>query len=118
MRVTECVNKDSRRHLFFWHLSGDVQEPSNQQQQYGLLSRMHQFGSSMLAFEILVYQGGQSCLSMCVTQQTQAQEPAFTYLIASTHKDLCKSTCAHAYTVSLERADRPMILMRKNRQAS
>lgn len=59
---------------------------------------MHQFGGSMFAFEIVVNQGGKSCFSMCVTQQTPAQESALIRLTASTHKDLCESMCTQTHS--------------------
>lgn len=64
----------------------------------------------MFAFEIAVKQGGKSCFSVCVTQQTQAAaDAALIRLPASAHKDLHKSM--HIQTtfvftgVSSERAE-------------
>ena len=63
-RVTTAVDG-----IYFFGISLRCGTASNQQLRYGLLSRMHQFGGSLFAFEIVVNQGGKSCFSMCVTQQ-------------------------------------------------
>lgn len=63
-RVTTAVDG-----IYFFGISLRRGTASNQQLRYGLLSRMHQFGGSLFAFEIVVNQGGKSCFSMCVTQQ-------------------------------------------------